>query len=739
MIRNDSIIDKPSDIQIGEQVLMEIDPGAAALILDNLIKMYTNPHLAVLRELTSNAWDSHTKAGQTRAVEVTLPTYDKPELIVQDWGVGLTRDELKMYGQFGRSTKRDNNEENGSFGLGSKSPLSLATQFIVTAVKDGKRNTVVVGRRADGHPVMNFLDEDDTKDDNGVTVTVPLDQSSKYDNLNDNLFFVGWAPGTILINGQAPTRSVYDGEATTLNNVGWVYKSGQLRDLNESRSVRVLVGPVLYTWKFPSTRTLRKGLSERAIDYTLTNSILKVDMGAVDFTPSREGIVDNERTHSVLNNLAELLLVEAELLQQITIDNQPNMKSSLLKWKSAVELGFDSNKLTIDGALFELPTHNIGHPEYKTMNLFNVEATKVSYKTKSDFNIKMTNGHAYFGLFIGSVGMKYASESGYVWTETPNTKLIYHYQHEDSGTSMPFAPLKLIRGIAEENDIEPEDITLVVTKHAITDLPYMVKIVEESISTARISALLKLANIAMARNRKTSTRTPGEASLSRSKIAQVVDKTTCATFNIPIEELDTSIKWIPVYSKTELRKKLTRSTQYSHTLTTGFKNRWNVVAKEDNYGFIFINANTKISAYTDHITFHSFEEESSRLTSLIKDTISLEHRRVFATLHTQPEHFKSVVATLSKIAEEFSDYTLPEEMSAFIAEQDDAWLTLRGVPDHADALYDYYTAKGTLPYNVSVEQYPMLQVLGYIRSGTPEMKILLDYVTKIDAETTAKM
>lgn len=739
MIRNDSIIDNPSDIQIGEQVLMEIDPGAAALILDNLIKMYTAPHLAVLRELTSNAWDSHTKAGQTRAVEVTTPTYDKPELIVQDWGMGLTRDDLKMYGQFGRSTKRDNNEENGSFGLGSKSPLSLATQFIVTAVKDGKSNTVVVGRRGDGHPVMNFLDEDDTKDDNGVTVTVPLDPSSKYDTLNETLFFVGWAPGTILIDGEAPKRSVYDGESTTVDNVGWVYKSGQLRELNESRTVRVLVGPVLYTWKFPSTKTLRKGLSERAIDYTLTNSILKVDMGAVDFTPSREGIVDNERTHSVLNNLAELLLVEAELLQQITIDNQPNIKSSLMKWKSAVELGFHSEKLTIDGAPFELPVYGLGHPEYRSMNLFNVEATKVSYKTKADYNVKMSNGHAYFGLFIGSVGMKYTSELGYVWTETPNTKLLYHYQHEDSGTLMPFTPLKLIRGIAEENDIEPEDITLIVTKRTITDLPHMVKIVEESITTTRVSALLKLANIAMARNRKTSTRTPGEAPLSRSKIAQVVDKITCATSNIPIEELDTSIKWIPVYSKTELRKKLTRSTQYSHTLTDGFKSRWNVVAKEDNYGFILINANTKVSAYTDHITFHSFEEESSRLKSLIKDNISLEHRRVFATLHTQPEHFKSVVATLEKIAEEFSDYTLPEEMSAFINEQDNAWITLRGVPDHADALYSYYTAKGTLPYNVSVEQYPMLQVLGYIRSGTPEMKILLDYVTKIDAETTAKM
>ena len=71
----------------------------------NLIRMYSNPRLAALREYTSNARDSHKQSGYKGPVEVTLPSALHPFLTIKDYGLGLSREEIKGFGQFGRSTK----------------------------------------------------------------------------------------------------------------------------------------------------------------------------------------------------------------------------------------------------------------------------------------------------------------------------------------------------------------------------------------------------------------------------------------------------------------------------------------------------------------------------------------------------------------------------------------------------------------------------------------------------------
>ena len=205
------------------KIAMRLDDSARALIIKSIIDMYSNPYVAAMREYTSNAYDSHVWAGQSRPVELTLPTRLDPNLIIQDWGIGLSADELEDYSQFGTSTKRDTNDQIGGFGFGSKSGLAVCSRFTVESVKDGKRSVVVIGRDEDG-PQMGMLVEDEPTDQpNSLKVTIPTTETYKFERAITHNFFLGWKPGTILINGKPHTLSVYDtSKFADLGGFGWL-------------------------------------------------------------------------------------------------------------------------------------------------------------------------------------------------------------------------------------------------------------------------------------------------------------------------------------------------------------------------------------------------------------------------------------------------------------------------------------------------------------------------------------
>jgi len=96
--------------------------------------IYTDKPLAVIRELCSNALDAHRDAGQSKPFEVILPSALHPELVVRDFGVGLSRDAVhQLYMTYFGSTKRLTDKLIGGFGLGSKSPLAYTDNFVVVS------------------------------------------------------------------------------------------------------------------------------------------------------------------------------------------------------------------------------------------------------------------------------------------------------------------------------------------------------------------------------------------------------------------------------------------------------------------------------------------------------------------------------------------------------------------------------------------------------------------------------
>jgi hypothetical protein len=119
---------------------MTLDPEGMAHLTHVLTNLYSDKHLAVLREYSTNALDSHVTAGNPAPIEVTLPGALNPTLVITDHGAGLSRDDIvNVYAKYGASTKRATNNQIGSFGLGAKSAFTIGGQFVVTATKDRRR------------------------------------------------------------------------------------------------------------------------------------------------------------------------------------------------------------------------------------------------------------------------------------------------------------------------------------------------------------------------------------------------------------------------------------------------------------------------------------------------------------------------------------------------------------------------------------------------------------------------
>ena len=79
--------------------------------------LYKDQILAVVREVLCNAWDAHIEAGCTdRAVQITL-TNDT--FTIKDFGKGIHHDDMGLiYGTYGNSTKKNDGNQTGGFGLG---------------------------------------------------------------------------------------------------------------------------------------------------------------------------------------------------------------------------------------------------------------------------------------------------------------------------------------------------------------------------------------------------------------------------------------------------------------------------------------------------------------------------------------------------------------------------------------------------------------------------------------------
>ena len=77
-----------------DSVNFTIDAEDMSYVASLLRNNYSNPTLAVVREISANALDANIEANASRKVEVTIPSKLNPHFVVRDFGGGLSESDI---------------------------------------------------------------------------------------------------------------------------------------------------------------------------------------------------------------------------------------------------------------------------------------------------------------------------------------------------------------------------------------------------------------------------------------------------------------------------------------------------------------------------------------------------------------------------------------------------------------------------------------------------------------------
>ena len=153
--------------------------------------LYSDKVMAVIRELSTNAYDAHIASGNKNPFKVTLPTQANPNFTVRDYGTGLSQKDMEeLYTTYGASNKNDSNDFVGCLGLGSKSPFAYTKSFSSTSYFNGKAYHYIAAMDENGVPSLNLFGVTETNEPNGLEISFAVKQYdfSEFSNKAKRIF-----------------------------------------------------------------------------------------------------------------------------------------------------------------------------------------------------------------------------------------------------------------------------------------------------------------------------------------------------------------------------------------------------------------------------------------------------------------------------------------------------------------------------------------------------------------------
>ena len=171
--RSDRVVHTTLSNQETQQFTTAVNPKSFKILFDSL---YSDKILAVVRELCTNAWDSHVEAGSAdQPFDIHLPTPLEPQFSVRDYGVSMDHNTvMHLYTTVFRSTKDETDTLVGQMGLGSKSPFAYTDSFTVTAWKHGRERSYLASIPENGIPTIAAIGDTKSSEPTGIQVSFPV-------------------------------------------------------------------------------------------------------------------------------------------------------------------------------------------------------------------------------------------------------------------------------------------------------------------------------------------------------------------------------------------------------------------------------------------------------------------------------------------------------------------------------------------------------------------------------------
>jgi hypothetical protein len=302
---------------------MTLSEDSTGLIFQIFSKnIYSNPIGSVVREITSNCFDSHVEA-KTDFPVVIRKNFDKLNnnysISFIDFGVGMSPERInKIYRKYFTSTKRDGNDQIGCFGLGSKTPLAYKrstgygvdeydNSYQVITTFDGIKYSYLVYEGQNKFPKITLQHEVATKEGNGTEVLVPVLANDIYKFEREmvkqlyyfeNVIFEGF--DEILSDGTV-NKSELTNEYQIVRGKNFLFRGNQYSDY-----MHICLGRVAYPIDYSVL-----GLEGK--DYRIPIA-LRLEVGDINVIVSRESIDYSESTIKMITKKLELAKEEIKEL-----------------------------------------------------------------------------------------------------------------------------------------------------------------------------------------------------------------------------------------------------------------------------------------------------------------------------------------------------------------------------------------------------------------------------------------
>lgn len=347
-----------ADIQsTGTVTAMKLDEDAHSTIFEIFTSgLYSDPIGSIIREITSNCFDSHVEAGTDNPknpVVVKLTNEVSGTFIsFIDKGVGMSPDRVhNIYGTYFKSTKNQTNNQIGGFGLGGKTPLAYTESFFLITRHNGIEYTynIFMGNES---PMVELLSQESTKKVNGSEVKILI------------------KPNDVTAFEKKTLRQLYYFENIVFEGFSDYYVSNEYtiakgdtflyRGDTYSRSMHVCLGKVAYPINF-------EALDVEESDYKLPVAI-KIEIGELDnggVTRSREELKYTDANKKII--LKKMNAVKAELMELLSkqYDNVQTMAEYYNVIDNIGTLYLGKKELIIDN----IGRNDVAFPNFKYNDL----------------------------------------------------------------------------------------------------------------------------------------------------------------------------------------------------------------------------------------------------------------------------------------------------------------------------------------------------------------------------------
>lgn len=332
-------------------------------------KMYEDPVLAICREICCNARDANRDNNKSNVpIKVKLPTTNSLYFEVSDSGKGISPELIDtVFIKYAASTKRNDNNQTGGFGLGAKTPFAYSDSFTVITVSNNIKYQYLCYIDETKVGKMSLISSNETNEESGTTIVIPVQQK-------DISLFINKFSKSVEFWDVLPKANI----ALTFNNFkslkfGTWYFGKQLS--YGDNLINVIIDGICYP------------VSDKKITNLFTKSnyvvYLSFNNGELSLTPNRENLHYDEKT---INSLNLKIKKSSEELCNF-YQNKINLCQT---YEEAIKLKIDSVKFS--------PNLDLKYKSFKVLSSFDVNLNSaiknVSVTQSSGRNYKsITNSY----------------------------------------------------------------------------------------------------------------------------------------------------------------------------------------------------------------------------------------------------------------------------------------------------------------------------------------------------------